>query len=298
MKNTNASPPLTADTLDIQFGVFAGSYVAALIAPALTLFAVEYFDLRSWILALGTLGAVGVALGSVVVWLVTNTGKIAKWLNAGWLPWLLPLIGFAPVFAYYFSVIEVFAYLYTGLEAGTVSSVVGAAGFVLGIVACWLGEFLVRTARNRVASVAVADGDVAVEWTAAWPRVHKIKVQLGVVLPCLAVASLVAVRYSLQTIVYTLPAVVTIVLVTKSALADRDYRVTPSGLEHRREGQIVDYRQYVPWSQVRGFTVTDSAVILHRPWLRPSIRFSRRDIDLVEDDVIAALDEHLDRRNV
>lgn len=297
MKNTNASSLLAPDSLNIQFGVLAGSYVAALIAPVLTLFAVEYFDLRSWILALGILGAVGVALGSVVVLLVTDKGKIAGWLNAGWLPWLLPLVGFVPIFAYYFSVIEVFAYLYLGPVAGTTASVVGATGFVLGIAACWLGEFMIRTARNQVASFAVESEDVAIEWTAAWPRPHKIKAQIGVVLPCLAVAGLVAIWYSMQTIVYTLPAVVTFVLVTKSAFADRVYRVTPSGLEHLRKGRMFDSRQFIPWSQIDGFTVTDRSIILYRPSLHPSIRFSRRDFRLNEEEVIDALEEHLNRRN-
>lgn len=297
MKNTNSSSLLVPDTLNIQFGVLAGIYVAALIAPVLTLFAVEYFDLRSWILALGILGAVGVGLGSVVILLVTDNGNIAEWLNAGWLPWLLPLVGFVPIFAYHFSIIEVFAYLYIGPEAGTPASVVGATGFILGIVACWSGEFVVRTARNRVASFAVANEDVAVAWTAAWPRPHKIKAQIGVVLLCLAVASLVAIRYSTRTIVYTLPAVITFVLVTKSAFADRVYRVTPSGLDHLRKGGIFDYRQFIPWSQIDGFTVTERSIVLHRQSLHPSIRFSRRDVRLNEEEVVDVLEEYLDRRN-
>lgn len=297
MNNTSANSLLAPDSSNLQFGVLAGSYVAALIAPVLTLFVVEYFDLRSWILALGILGAVGTALGAVVVRLVTDTGTNAKWLNTGWLAWLLPLVGFVPLFAYYWSVFEVFIYLYAGLEAEIAASVVGAAGFILGIVACWLGEFMVRTARNRVASFAVANEDIAVEWTAPWPLAHKIKAQIGVGLTCLAVVGLVAITYSLQSLPYTLPAVVVFILVTKSALADRVYRLTPSGLEHRRESSIVDSRQFIPWSRIDGFTVTDSAIILHRPWLRPSIRFSLRDIQFTEEDVVAALDEHLDRRS-
>lgn len=296
MENTNVSPSLSPDSLSAQFGVLAGCYVAALIAPVLTLLAVEYLDLHSWILALGVLGAIGTALGAVVVWLVTDRETIATWLNGGWLPWLLPLVGFAPLFVYYGSVIEVFFYVYAG-TVGHPAAVVGAAGFGLGIAACWFGEGLVRTARNQVASSAVANEEVAVEWAAPWPLAHKTKAKVVVALPCLAVAGL-AVWYSMQSIVFTLPAVLTIVFVVQSALADRVYRVTRSGLEHRRDGRLFDHRQFVPWSQIDGFTVTESSIILHRPWLRPNLRLSRRDIQFNEDEVIAALDEHLDRRTV
>lgn len=300
MKNTNVSPLLAPDNLNIQFSVLTGGYVAALIAPVLTLFIVEYFGLSSWILALGILGVIGAALGSVVVRLITDHGKIARWLNTGWLPWLLPLVGFIPMFAYYFSVVEAIAYLYVGPgteSTGATASVVGATGFILGMAACWLGEFMVRTARSQVAAFAVTNENITVEWTAAWPRTHKRKVQIGVVLICLVVVGLIAIWYAPQTIVYTLPTVLTFVFVTRSAFADRKYKATPSGLEHLRKGMIFDSRQFVPWSQIDGFTVTNSAVILHRTPLHPSIRFSRRDVRTNEKEIIDTLEEHLDRRN-
>jgi len=295
MKNTNAASLPVPESLDLRFSVLAGGYVAALIAPVIALFAVEYFDLGSWILALGILGAIGVSLGLALGRLVTDNSEIARWFNTGWLPWLFPVVGFIPLFAYYPSVIEFGAY-FVGLNTVTADSVIGATGFLLGIAAVWLGELMVRTARNQVASFAIVNEDVAAEWTAAWPRDHKIKAQIVVILPCLAVAGLIAVRYSFQTVAYTLPAVFVFSLATKSVFADRVYRVTPLGLEHLRRGKIDEYRQFLPWSQIDGFTVTDSAIVLHRPSLRPNIRISRRDLRLNDEEVINALKEHLDQR--
>lgn len=297
MKQTHAASLPVPDSLGPQFSVLAGSYVAALAAPAITLFVIGYFDLHNWVLSLGILVVVGVSLVFVVGQLVTDNDKMIRWLNTGWLPWLFPFGGFIPLFAYYFNFIEFFIYLYSGFNIWSANSIVGATGFLLGIIAGWLGELMIRTVRSQIASFAIENEDVTIEWTAAWPRDHKIKTQIVVVLPCLAVAILIARWYSLWTAVYTLPVVFTVLLATKSALADRVYRVSPSGLEHLREGRIHCYKQFLPWSQIDGFTVTSRAIVLHRSSLRPDIRFSRRDLRLNEEEVISALEEYIDQRN-
>ncbi|WP_208628932.1 hypothetical protein [Halomicrobium sp. IBSBa] len=266
--------------------------------PVTTLLIVKQFDLRSWTVALGLLGAVSTLLASLTIVLVHRRIRLLARLNAGWLPWMLPLAGFVPVFVYYFDVIELSFYLYVGAEGGIAATVLGGVGFALGVVACWLGELILRTARNQVASLSVSDGDITVEWTAAWPLAHKLKTQIGVVILCVMAVGPIAIWYSPQTIVYAAPGVVTIVLVTNSLLSDRTYRVNSSGLEHRRTGRLFDYRQFIPWSQFRDYSVKDGSIILHRRSAYPSLRFSRRDIRSNEDDIVDALEEHIPRHNL
>lgn len=67
---------------------------------------------------------------------------------------------------------------------------------------------------------------------------------------------------------------------------DRETRVTDSGV---RIGRV-----HRPWSRLASFTVTDGALVLHRPGRRPALTFDREDVDDL-DAVTGALGRHLPR---
>lgn len=52
----------------------------------------------------------------------------------------------------------------------------------------------------------------------------------------------------------------------------------------------------LPWETVTGFIVSDDTIILHRPFPRPDVRWSRADIIETELEIIESLTDHLDRR--
>lgn len=298
MKYITENSVVSPGRLGPRFGMLVGCYVAALFAPTLTLFTVEYVGLRSKVLAFAVLGTIGITIGSGTAFLTTDNGQIASWLNSGWIAWLFPLVGLVPMVVYHFSVLEVFAGYLIDLAAIPVSSLVGATGFLLGIVAAGVGEIALLTARNRVASSAIASENVLIEWTARWPRAHKIKVQVFTIVTGLALVGLLSFWYPPYLTVSTALVIVPLVVTINTVLSDRAYKLTPAGLEHRRSGSgnIFTWRQFIPKSQIKYFTVSDNHVILHRSGLLPSIRFDRNDLRLDDVEIINNLEEHLDRR--
>lgn len=298
MKSIAENSAVSPDRLGPRFGVLIGSYVAALIAPTLTLFTVEYVGLRSKVLAFAVLGTIGITIGSGTVFLTTDNGQIASWLNSGWIAWLFPLVGLVPIVAYHFSVLEVFAGYLIDPAAIPVSSLVSATGFLLGIVAVGVGEIAILTARNRVASSAIASENVLMEWTSRWPRAHKIKVQIFTMVTGLVLVGLLSFWYPPYLTVLIALVFATLVVTTNTVLSDRAYKLTPAGLEHRRSGsgKIFTWRQFIPKPQIKYVTVSESHVILHRSGLLPSIRFDRNDLRLDDEEVINNLEEYLERR--
>jgi hypothetical protein len=298
MKYLTQNSGVSPDRLGPRFGVLVGSYVAALIAPTLALFIVEYFGLRSKVLAFAVLGTIGITIGFGTAFLTTKNGHIASWLNSGWVAWLFPLLGLVPMMAYHFSVLEVFAaYLIDSADI-PVSSIVGATGFLLGIVAAVAGEIAIRTARNRVASSAIASGNVLIEWTARWPRAHKIKVQIFIMVTGLVPVGLLLFWYPPYLALLTALVVIILVVTTNTVLSDRVYKLTPAGLEHSRSGsgKFFSWRQFIPSSQIKYYTVSENHVILHRSGLLPNIRFDRHDLRLNDEEIINNLEECFDRR--
>lgn len=294
MKNSLFSP----DRLNPQFGVLVGSYVAALIAPTVTLFAVKYFNLRSKVLAFAILGILGFIMFSGMAFLATDNRQIASWLNSSWVVWLFPLVGLVPMMAYYFSVVEVVATSLIDSAIIPASTLVGATGFLLGIVAVVAGEIAILTARNWVASSAIVSENVLIEYTSRWPRAQKIKLQiLSIVIglslvgllsfwlppypPYLAMLNAITVVFALFSITYT-------------ALSDRVFKLTPAGLVHSRSGGLFTWHKFTPKSQIKDVTVSKNDVILHRSGVLPSIRFDRHDPRLDDEEIISTLKEHYD----
>lgn len=298
MKYTAENSAVSPNRLGPRFGVLVGSYAAALIAPTLTLFIVEYVGLRSKVLAFAVLGTISITIGSGTVFLTTDNRQIASWLNSGWAPWLFPLVGLVPMVAYHFSVLEVFASYLIDPAAIPVSSLVGATGFLLGIVAAGVGEIAILTARNRVASSAIASEDVLIEWTARWPRAHRITVQIFTMVTGLVLVGLLSIWYPPYLTVLIAVVFVALVVTTNTVLSDRTYKLTPAGLEHRRSGSggIFTWHQFIPKSQIKYVTVSGDRVVLHRSGLLPSIRFDRNDLRIDDEEIINNLEEYLERR--
>lgn len=298
MKYNTENSVVSPDGLGPRFGVLIGSYVAALIAPTLTLFTVGYLGLRSKVLAFAALGTIGITIGSGMAFLTIDNGQIASWLNSGWVAWLFPLLGLVPMMAYHFSVLEVVAVYLIDPASIPVSSLVGATGFLLGIVAAVAGEIAILTARNRVASSAIASENVLIEWTSRWPRAHRIKVQIFTMVTGLVPVGLLSFWLPPHLTVLNALVVVTLVGTTNTLLSDRAYKLTPAGLEQRRSGsgKLVTWHQFIPKSQMKYVTVSKNDVILHRSGLLPSIRFDRNDLRFDDEEIINNLEEYLNRR--
>ncbi|MFC5367688.1 hypothetical protein [Salinirubrum litoreum] len=300
MQNPAAAGPLqTPERLETRLAVVAGLYVAALVSPALTLAVAESLRLASELLALGLLGVVGILVTVVVTRLVTRRGELVAWLHSTWVGVLVPTVGILPLLGYAGDAFLSLAFFVSGLQAETAATLVGAVGFGFGLVACLLGSLLVTMGRNRLVAATVDTdeaGDVAAEWTAGWPR----RARLGLLLVVFAVATpvvgLAVWRFGWQALM-PLPALgVTTILVASTLAGERTYRVTPAGLEQRRETRFTVARRLTPWSDFEGFTLTDDTLVVHRRSLHLDVRSSRWDISIADSNVVAALDAHLDRR--
>lgn len=289
----------TPGRLDTRLAAVAGLYVAALVSPALTLAVVESLQLASGLAALGLLGAVGAVVTVTVTRLVAPRSGLVAWLDSTWVGVLVPTVGILPVIGYTGYAFLWLAFFVSGLQAETAATLVGAVGFGFGLVACLLGSLLVTMGRNRLVAATVdtdESGDVAAEWTAGWPR----RARLGLLLVVFAVATpvvgLAVWRFGWQALM-SLPALgVTTILVASVLAGERTYRVTPAGLEQRRETRFAVSRRLTPWSAFEGYTLTEDTLVVHRRSLGLDVRCSRWDVSIADSDVVTALDAHLDRR--
>lgn len=290
------------DQLNARFGVVAGLYVAAIVSPALLFVVLQRVQLRSGLVALGVLAAVGTVLTAVVGWQATRRGELVVWLNSPWLALLAPTVGLLPLAAYAFEAFVFVASSVAGLQPESAVSLVGFVGVLLGLVASLLGSVLVHMARTRMATVMVDDSDIAIEWTAGWTPQDRIRFVGSVLTVYLGLSGLI--YWSLQWELETgMTAVTTVILPVGAAItasltnvgSKRTYRVSPAGLETLETARWVDTRRITVWSQFEGFSVTNRTIVLHCRFPRLDVRCSRRDLIADEDDVIAALETHLDR---
>lgn len=287
----------TPERLDTRVGVVAGLYVAALLSPALVLVVVRWLDLGSGQLALGLLGAVGMVLTAVVAWQVTRRGGLVAWFNSTWVALLVPAVGLVPMLAYFVLMITHLALYVAELEAENAASLVGFTGFFLGIAAGCLGSVLVYMARARLVDATVDDGDVDVEWTAGWPRRARFKFAIGTLVVLGSLFGLAFQQLGWRATQTLFPGGIALALGINNLTSEHTYRVTPAGLEQRRGKRWFVSRQLTPWSQFEGFSVTEDAITLHRPLPHVDVRCSRWDVTIAEEDVVAALEAHLDRRD-
>lgn len=287
----------TPEQVDRRFGVVAGLYVATLVAPALSFVTVRTLSVESELLALCLVGATGAALTSLVASLVTHRSRVVAWFESSWVAVLVPAVGLLPLVLYAFSAFLYLAFLVSPLQSETAVSLVGFIGFWSGLVASCLGSALVVMARTRVATATIEDGDVDIEWSAGWPRQQRLVLGFATVLVCVAVAGLVF-WYVPQATFVVLSTFAVLAITVRSVTVTWSYRVTPAGIERRRVTPVTTVRHLVPWTRFDGFSVTDSALVLHRPRPHLDVRCARWDIELDTDesDVFAALGEYLDRQ--
>lgn len=72
----------TPERLDGRFSLVVGLYVASLLSPSLVFVVGQRFGFGSWPIALGSLGALGVALTSIVARVATRNGAFVAWFDS------------------------------------------------------------------------------------------------------------------------------------------------------------------------------------------------------------------------
>jgi len=289
------TPLQTPEQLDGRFKLVSGLYAAALLSPAVVLLAVRWLGVTSWPVALGSLGAVGVVLTATVAWTVSRQNEFVAWFDSPWIAILVPAVGVLPMGVYFFHFFLFVGFAVTDLQADTAANLIGFVGFVAGIAATLLGEYLVLSARTQLANATVDDTDVAVEWTAGWPRRARLWFMIGTLAVIGLLAGVAFWRLGWRGVTTVIPFGPVLVIALRSVVSQRTYRATPVGVEQRRDGRWPGPRRLIPWSKVDGFSVTDDAIILHRALPHVDIRCQRNLID--DEAVVAALNTHLDRQD-
>lgn len=284
----------TPDRLDYRIGVVAGLYVAALLTPVLVMAFVYRFRLDDSLLTVGLLGVVGTATTAVVAWKVSRWGGIVSWFNSTWLAVLVPALGIFSAIVYLVQVILYLGYFLSDLQPDTTASLVGFIGFALAILAGCLGGVLTLMARTRMVRASIEEADVDIEWAAGWPLKARVKYAMGVIILAMPFfgISFWQLGWWGVNIVGFLLALLIVGLV--GLVSERGYRVTPAGLEQRWQQGGVTASKIIPWAGFNGLTVTDDAIVLHRPTPHFDVRVARYDLAVDEAKVLEALQNRLE----
>lgn len=294
MAHRNNEAIRTPDRLDYRIGVVAGLYVGALLTPAFVIALVYRFRLDDSLVTIGLLAVVGTAITAVVAWKVSRWGGVVGWFNSTWLAVLVPTFGILLAIAYLVQVILYIGYFLSDLQPETTASLVGFIGFALAIVASCLGGILTLMARTRMVRASIEDADVEVEWTAGWPLKDRMKYAVGVILfamPFFGMSYWLLGWWGLSVVGFLL-ALLVVGLV--GLVSESTYRVTPAGLEQRRRRGWVTASKIFPWAVFEDMTVTDDAIVLHRPTPHFDVLMARRDMALDEAEVLEALGSRLE----
>ena len=289
------NPLQTPEQLDERFKLVAGLYVAALLSPVVLGLAAPWLGSVSWPVTLGLLGVMGAVLTATVAWIVSRQSEFVAWFDSPWIAILVPAVGLLPMGVYFFHFFLFVAFAVTDLQADTAANLIGFVGFFAGIAATLLGEYLVLRARTQLANATVDDTDVAIEWTAGWPRRARLWFMIGTLAVIGLLAGVTFWRLGWRGVTTVLPFGSVLVIALRSVVSERTHRATSVGLEQRRDGRWPGPRRLIPWSRVDGFSVTDDAIILHRALPHVDIRCQQNLID--GEAVVAALNAHLDRRD-
>ncbi|WP_324663906.1 hypothetical protein [Haloarcula sediminis] len=255
---------------DPLWGVLVGAYLGLLVAP-LAVFGTVGLGIES----AGLLYGVAVVAFAGVVglgWLATarwdGTAVLLGATRARWLPAAIPV-----------------AYALGGFASVSATGVVGVLAFFGGLGAMVVGLVLGVMARTRH-TVAVLDGvDIEREFRAGWPAPLRKRLALAVgaftlITGACFVAGLLADWFALRLAGQLL---LPLGVVTYTSTEERDYTVSPAGLEQR----LPVARRLVGWDAFDGYSRTDDALVLHRPWLVDT-RFALADLDdpeAVEDTI-------------
>jgi len=272
---STASPPsATGRAGDPLFGLVVGLYAALLLVPVAVLSVERLVSDDAGALYAAVLLALAV---------VTAVG----WSAAG--RWGDSLVGLGG------SVLRVLPAVFAGsVAAGWFatlhsSGVAGAVGFFFGLFAMVAGFALAVMLRTRHTDAVVGATATEREFSAGWPRrarsrARRLTVAAAVVTGVAFVAGLLAdvdwLRVAGQIL---FPAVIG----TVSWSEERTYTVSTAGLEQRNPVA----RRLFRWDTFEGYTRTDDALVLHRPW-RVDTRFALADLD-DPDAVDAAIGQYL-----
>lgn len=181
------------------------------------------------------------------------------------------------------------AYAIGGFASLSATGAVGVLAFFGGLGAMVVGFVLGVMARTRHTDAVLDSVDVVCEFRAGWPAIARRR--LGFVAAAVVAAAMVSFlvgvfsdRHLLQTAGQLL---LPLGLVAYTSTEARDYTASPAGLEQR----LPVARRLTPWDAFDGYSRTDDALVLHRPW-RVDVRFALADLD-DPDAVEAAVAEHL-----
>ena len=259
---------------DPLWGVLVGTYLGLLVAP-LAVLAVDRLGPTS----AGALYGVTVAAFTGVVglgwWATTRWERGAVRLGATrvrWLPAAIPV-----------------AYALGGFASLSTTGVVGVLAFFFGLGAMVVGFVLGVMARTRHTDAVLAGVETERAFRAGWPTAARKRLALAV--GVFTLVSGAAFVVGLLSNVFALQLAGQLLLplgvVTYSSTEKREYTVSDAGLEQR----LPVARRLTPWDAFDGYTRTDDALVLHRPW-RVDSRFALADLDN-PDAVEATVSQHL-----
>lgn len=279
--------------IDTVFRLVVGVYVAALVSPALLLLVGKRFQINSPLL---TLGALGVILAVITAFVVKRRGELITLLNSTWAGLLLSTIAVAPMIVYSEQFFRYVVTSVTSLQAESSEALFGFVGFFMAMMASVLAVVLVLMARYRLLDTVIDGSDVAITWSAGWPRPHIQKLRIGAAMAIVLIFGLVwswQPDLSALLILYG-GALLMGVLANVGSLYT--YRVTPSGLQRDRKQWLLTHSQHFSWDTFDSFSVSDESIILHRQFPHIDIRCSRSDIIEDENSIVQTLERYLNRK--
>ncbi|WP_276272619.1 hypothetical protein [Haloarcula litorea] len=260
---------------DPLLGLVAGCYVAAAVAPP-----VVFAGDAGLSLAAG--GLYGLLLGTVlavtaVVWVaVARARSLVVRLGRSRARWLLAV---APV-----------GYALGGFALLGQTGIAGVLAFFAGLGAALLGIALAAMAHTRYVAATVDEASVEWDGRTGWPERARRRWRRGawVVIGVTAVGFAVGVLTDRWWLRVAAQALFAGGVGFAQTGQERRYVCTEAGVEQR----LPVARRLFGWATFDGYTRTDEAFVLHRPW-RTDLRFAVADID--DPEVLAdVLRRHLD----
>lgn len=284
---TGRGEPTTDERLggtDGFFGLVAGLYAAALVAPAVAIGVALRFSAAPGVLFFTLLGSTVVVAGAVG-WPARRTA-LAVWLGQSprmWTPLVLPFG--------YFGALALPVLAGGEAPSGPVAAlaVVGALAGVL------VGAGLSTAARNRHAKAVLADAEELARFSASAPeRDRRVgKWAFGGLLAVSVVGFGVSVVTGIEPLRWLFQIVTPLGASLFGMTTERRVAVTDAGL---LVGNAVS-KGVRPWSDFESYSVTEEAIVVRRAgWSARGLRDVRRDASEVDREAVAAaLGEFLPR---
>jgi hypothetical protein len=279
------SNPETTDGTDAFFGFLAGLYVAALVAPAVTMAVARRVTSDPAVLYLTLLGTATVVVA--VVGLVARRESLAIRIGASRWKWA--------------AVVVPFGYL-AGLFAGAVTdsdpaAAVGWVTFPGAIAGMLVGFGLVVAARNRYSKAVLAAAEEYASWSARSPERDRQLAKAGAVAAfALGISGFFAsMVFDYAPFRWMANLLVPMAAGVVGATDERTLTVTDDGVAAKRALN----RSVRPWSVYESYSVSETALVVHRAgWSAWGVRDVRCDLGDVADVDAAetALSKFLPRR--